>query len=66
MKEIIFAILLILFILAFIADNFLGMTNVAKAEPLHDNAYYCQQWKEGEMVMGADSKQMQELCDNLK
>lgn len=32
----------------------------------HDNAYYCQAWKAGEQVIGANYKQMQEICHGTK
>lgn len=68
-KEILLAIILILFILAFITDNFLGMTSIARAETIpviHQNDYYCHLIANGEGVVGADSKEIESVCDKYK
>lgn len=63
--QILLALLLITFIIAFIADNFLGMT-VAHAETPHDDRYYCQQYRDGDItVIGATSLQMDSYCNSL-
>lgn len=68
-KEILLAILLILFVLAFIADNLLGMTSIARAETkpvIHQNDYYCHLIANGEGVVGADSEEIKSVCDKYK
>lgn len=67
-KEILFAILLVLFVLAFITDNLIGMTTLAHAETkpaLHDNAYYCN-LIDLEPVIGASSAQTESYCNSIK
>lgn len=63
---IIIGVLIGFFLAAFVADNILGLTNIARAEtiePTHDNAYYCKLIKEtGEGVIGADQKEITKLC----
>lgn len=66
--QILLALLLITFIIAFIADNLLGMT-VAHAETIpviHQNDYYCHLIANGEEVIGAGDEEIKNVCDKYK
>lgn len=59
--------LLVLFCLAYCADNVFHLTNVAHAapvQPVRGNAYYCQFVKAGEAVRGASAREITKLCGN--
>lgn len=60
-------VLLVLFCLAYCADNVFGFTDIAHAaaiQPIHDNAYYCELVRSGEAVQGATAKEIKSVCAN--
>lgn len=52
---------LCLMIACTLIGTFSSTTVYAKPE-VHDNQYYCNEWKAGELVIGGTPKQIEEAC----